>query len=113
MADAFTLYTYANHLLIDTQDDGLGMLRWPYLVFNSLEALVWFACAVYVIVRWRRHGRGPSELYYALAYAAFGLSDVIETYGTTPLLLLFKGACILALIGFRGPIRQRYGSRWV
>lgn len=43
----------------------------------------------------------------------FGLSDLVETSGTTPLLLLWKGACILAIIGYRGRVRGHYGNRYL
>ncbi len=109
----FDLYGFLNVLLINTGDDSLGWLKVPYLAFNSIEALCWCWCAGFVAVRYRRQRKTRLELPYALAFFAFGLSDLIETCGTTPLLLLFKGACLLAIIGFRNPIRAMYGNRYL
>ena len=102
---------FANQLLIDPRDEGLGAFRTPYLVFNSLEALCWLACALAVWIRYARLRRCRTELAYGLSFFAFALSDVLETSGTSLLLLAFKGACLLAITGHRGRIRPLHGSR--
>lgn len=104
-------YTVANQLLIDPRDESLGAFRTPYLVFNTLEALCWLACALAVWVRYARHRKDRAELPYGLSFLAFALSDVLETSGTSLLLLAFKGACLLAILGYRGRIRPLHGSR--
>jgi hypothetical protein len=53
----FDLYPYLNYPLIVTQDDSLGLIRIPYLVFNSLECAVWLGCAGYLAARTWRHRR--------------------------------------------------------
>ncbi|MES2705042.1 MAG: hypothetical protein V4726_00420 [Verrucomicrobiota bacterium] len=107
----FDAYGALNFRIIDTRDGSPGGFRIPYLIFNSVEAVCWFA--VFLLILWRfpakRKSRG--ELYYALSFLAFALSDVIETSGTTPLLLFFKGACLLAIAGFRPQIMALHGSR--
>jgi len=60
-----------------------------------------------------KNGGGRYELYYSLSYIAFGLGEVWETSGLTPLLLLFKGAALLAIIGFRQSVRIKYGNGYL
>ncbi|RYD31348.1 MAG: hypothetical protein EOP86_18090 [Verrucomicrobiaceae bacterium] len=104
-------YGFLNLRLIDTRGDSLGFLRLPYLIFNAVEAVCWLAVSLVILWRFLRHRKSRREIYYALAFLAFGLSDVIETSGTTALLLLFKGACLLAIAGFRPGIMALHGSR--
>jgi len=66
-----------------------------YIPFNLAEALAWFAVACVVAIRFRMTFLGTLQV---VAFMAFGASDIIECYGTTPLLLLFKGALIVALL---------------
>ena len=92
------LYAFMDWKLIDTASPWIADYNWLYLPFNALEALAWLVCAV---VTWRRHRhRRPARVvwFQVLAFALFGLSDVIELSGTTPLLLLFKLALIIALV---------------
>ena len=97
--------------LIDPQGDALGAYRSPYLVFNGVEAAIWLGCGIFVAVRAVRAGITGRELAYAGSFALFALSDAIEMQGTTPLLLLFKLACLLAIVGFRREALARHGGR--
>ena len=106
------LYDIVNYTVIDTQNGSLGLYQIPYVVFNTTEALIWLYVAVAILVRYLRHGKDKIEILYFLSFLAFALSDVIETSGTTLLLLLFKGACILAIIGYRRKILMQYGSKY-
>jgi len=107
------MYEFLNYHIIDTSDDSLAAFKQPYIVFNTLEALVWFGCSVWVLVRYRKNAGSGLEVLYFLAFLAFGLTDVIETFGTTVLLLLTKGCCLLALIPLRQFSLVRYpGSRF-
>ena len=109
----FDFYSWLNFLIINTRDDSLGVLRTPYLVFNTFESFAWFYCAGFVFIRAVRHGTPRGELSYSAAFLFFGISDAIETGGTTGLLLLFKLASLLAICGYRGPVRAKYGSRYL
>lgn len=103
-------YDVMNYPLINTEDGSLGSYQLPYIVFNYLEALCWFGCSMRVLGRYLRHRRTPFEIGYFCSFLMFSISDIIETSGTTPLLLLFKGACILTIIGFRKLILPLYPS---
>lgn len=107
----FDCYQFLNFPLINTRDGSLGGFLAPYLIFNSLEAVCWLLVAAVIQARFLKKRRSRAECYYALSFFAFGLSDVIETSGTTPLLLLFKGACLLAIAGFRPGVMALHGSR--
>ncbi len=85
-------YEILNYMVINTMDDSLGAFRNPYIVFNALEALCWFYCSFAVLVRYLRQGKDRAEISYVLSFMAFAISDVIETTGTSILLLLFKGS---------------------
>ena len=95
------VYEIFNALLINTNDDSLGLYRLPYIVFNYAEAACWFICAGMVIVRYVKLKKSKMEILYGLSFFAFSLTDVMETCGTTLLLLMLKGVCILALLAFR------------
>ena len=104
-------YELCNHLLINTKNGSLGSFGMPYMVFNCIEALCWFYISISIIFRYLRHKKTKMEILYAISFFAFALSDVIETSGITLLLLLFKGVCILAIVGFRNNIRLMYNSK--
>jgi hypothetical protein len=70
-------------------------------LFNGCEAALWFAVAV-IFLRVRINGLTPHLLaWLVLSYALFGISDLIEmrtgAWWRPPALLVFKGACLLAL----------------
>lgn len=108
----FDAYTLLNRLLIDPRDESLEVFRWPYLVFNAVEALCWLGIAMAIFFRFLKYRKTNAELAYALSFLAFGLDEVIETSGTSLLLRLFKGACLMAILGFRQFIRPLYAARW-
>lgn len=113
MFDIYQIADQLNQLLINPRDDSLGRIRIPYLIFNSVEALCWLVVAVAIFWRYWKHRKSSSEIGYSMAFLAFALSDMIETSGTTLMLLLFKGACLLAIHGYRSWIRPLYGSRLI
>lgn len=78
-------------------------------VFNLVEALSWFTFAVLVLVRWWRNRRSGSELWYALAFVVFGISDGIEAWILTSWLLWWKAINLLCLFLLRRHVmRQHY-----
>ena len=109
----FNLYIYFNYFIIETSYDNLGSFLIPYIVFNIIESLIWIWCSIYVALRYFKSGNNSNELYYSISYFAFGLSDIIETSGTTALLLLFKGACILAIIEYRKQAKMKYLTKLI
>jgi hypothetical protein len=76
--------------------------------WDAVAAVCWLGVAVAILRRHLKFRKSKSEVGYMLAFMAFGLSDFIETSGTTLLLLLFKGACLLAILACRKSIRPLY-----
>ena len=76
--------------------------------FNFVEATAWFLFAALVLYRWWRHRRSSLELWYALAFVLFGLSDLIEARWLTSWLLWWKGANLVALFRLRRTVLRRY-----
>lgn len=76
--------------------------------FNVVEAAAWFIFAVLVLIRWQRHRNSNLELWYALAFVLFGVSDVVEAFFLTSWLLWWKGVNLVALFLLRGRIMRRF-----
>ena len=73
-----------------------------------MEATAWFLFAALVLYRWWRHRRSSLELWYALAFVLFGLSDLIEARWLTSWLLWWKGVNLVALFWLRRTVLRRY-----
>lgn len=76
--------------------------------FNLVEAVAWFVFAAMVLRRWRLHRRSSVELWYALAFAIFGLTDLIEAWRLTSWLLWWKGMNLIVLFWLRRIVLRRY-----
>ena len=77
-------------------------------IFNRAEAVLWFAVAIAMAVCafWQPVAQRKTMWFLATAFAAFGVSDVIESqtgaWWEPWWLLVLKAACVLAFIfGFR------------
>lgn len=92
------LYAILDYRLIDTASPVMADYNWVYLPFNAVEALIWFGCAGRVAWHHRQTAPRGAVAAQAAAFVLFGLSDVMELWATTPLLLLFKLAVLLALV---------------
>lgn len=76
--------------------------------FNFVEAVAWITFAALVLIRWRRHRRSNLELWYALAFVLFGISDVIEAWSLTSWLLWWKGANLVTLFQLRRHVMRQF-----
>ena len=75
---------------------------------NLLEAALWFAMALVLVLKRRRAKEELRAVFRFLAWAflVFGITDLVESrtgvWWSPPWLLVLKGACVVALvIGFR------------
>ena len=86
----------------------------PYHAFNLFEGAAWVVFAGLVGRRYLRHRRSPLEVAYALAFAAFGLTDFIEAYALSSWLVWIKLANLVALAQLRSVVVRRCypASRW-
>ncbi len=76
--------------------------------FNFLEAASWFVFAILVLLRWRRNRSSSLELWYALAFLLFGVSDLIEAWVLTSWLLWWKGVNLVALYLLRRSVMRKF-----
>jgi len=76
--------------------------------FNFVEATAWFVFSLLVVSRWRRSRCSHLELWYALAFVLFGISDVIEAWVLKSWLLWWKAINLLALFLLRRVVMRRF-----
>ena len=86
----------------------LSVYNEPYHWFNLAEAGAWFVFAALVARRHLIHRNGSIEWWYALAFVAFGFTDVIESQALTSWLIWIKLANLIALIWLRAVVMRRY-----
>lgn len=97
-----------NYAIVDTHSPWLTSYRHLYIPFNLIEALIWFALGIFVLVRYARHRKTWYELQYSLSFTLFGLTDLLETHATPIWLLAFKAACLLAILQGRKLVTAHY-----
>ena len=104
-------YRLYNLMLIETDFPNVQGGMWVYVAFNFVEALAWHAFAIFVLYRFLRRRKTRVELLYAFSFLLFGLSDLIEMGGLSVGLLLFKGACIAAILAARQHVLHFYPGK--
>lgn len=87
-----------------TAGPGDILCRW----FNLAEAGAWLVFAAIVLVRWSRNRRSGLEVAYALAFVAFGLTDVREAWEQSAPLFAIKGVMLAILLALRGLLHRRH-----
>lgn len=90
----------------DQRDGSFFSIVYP--AFNLVEGIAWLAMAGLVFARYRRHRHSRLEIWYALAFVAFGLSDFREAWAQQSWLLWFKLANLIGLLWLRAVVRRRY-----
>lgn len=79
-----------------------------YHWFNVFEGLAWFAFAGAVLARYVRCHKSPLELWYALAFVIFGITDLREAWYQQSWLIWFKAVNLAVLIWLRAIVMRRY-----
>jgi hypothetical protein len=79
-------------------------LSQAYHYFNLVEGAAWMAFAGLVLGRFAQHRKSSFELFYAVAFLSFGLTDFFEAYRLTSGLLLLKGANLAVLLWLRAQV---------
>lgn len=64
--------------------------------------------AILVLLRWRKNRRSSLELWYALAFLLFGVSDLIEAWVLTSWLLWWKVINLVAVYLLRRSVMRRF-----
>ena len=93
-----------------------GSNDWPsiaYHAFNLLEGLAWLVFCGLVLRRRHRQSRTSLELWYAVAFLTFGLSDFREADYQQSWLIWLKAINLVALFWLRHRVITRLypGSR--
>jgi len=78
-----------------------------YRVFNLLEGIFWLVCCGLVLVRRSCRQKTRVELWYALAFFAFGCSDFRESYYQQSWLIWFKLVNLIVLLWLRRIVMTR------
>ncbi len=84
-------------------DDWLAV---GYSALNVAEAIAWFVIAAWVARRAWRDPKTPWEWAYALAFVAFGVSDVWESYRVPIWLIAAKGVILAAILLLRLRVKR-------
>ncbi len=88
-----------------------GEITWiyaPYHVFNLFEGCAWFVFGALVLNRYWKHHHSSLELWYALAFFTFGLTDFREAYVLNSWLIWLKLANLVFLFRLRSLVIKRY-----
>jgi hypothetical protein len=88
----------------ESADPGDYVYRW----FNLLEAGAWFVFAGLVARRWIERRQSMLEPLYAIAFVAFGLTDVAEAWQQSLPLLALKGVVLAVLLFLRHRVRRQW-----
>jgi len=80
----------------------------PYHVFNLFEGTAWVVFAALVLVRCRRKERSALEVWYAVAFFTFGLTDFREAYALSSWLVWVKLVNLILLARLRAIVIRRY-----
>lgn len=80
----------------------------PYHLFNLGEGTVWLVFAGLVLRRHVREPRSRLEVWYALAFLTFGLTDLRESYALDSWLIWAKLVTLIVLLRLRSIVIARY-----
>jgi hypothetical protein len=81
---------------------------WPYHYFNLFEGLCWFVFAGLVGYRYFSNRQSVLEIWYAIAFVTFGLTDFREAFVLESWLIWIKLANLFVLIALRSIVMRRY-----
>lgn len=90
------------------EPDTAPLLSHAYHFFNLFEGSVWVVFCGLVFLRRHRGQRSRLELFYALAFFTFGLTDFREAYYQQSWLIWIKGLNLALLFYFRYLVIQRF-----
>jgi hypothetical protein len=79
----------------------------PYHAFNLFEAAVWFLFAGLVFRRYLSTRASTLEVWYALAFATFGLTYIREAYALDSWLIWLKLVNLVVLLRLRAQVIAR------
>ncbi len=99
-----------SYKLLETDFDNFAGFSYVYVPFNLVEALLWLACAAYVLLRALRRNNRAIEFVYSSAFVVFALTDLMEVFYLPVWLLLLKGLVLLSLLILRKNVIRLYAG---
>ena len=104
--------TFLSYKLLQTDFNNFTGYSYVYVAFNVVEALLWLACALYVLRRALRGSSRAIEFMYASSFVLFAATDLAEVVCLPVWLLLLKGFILLLLLILRKNVIRLYrGAR--
>lgn len=88
--------------------DATSWLDELYHWFNMFEGTAWLVFFALVLRRFANHRQSPMELYYALAFLTFALTDFREAWLQQSWLLWIKLLNLIALFLLRRHVMRRF-----
>jgi len=79
-----------------------------YHWFNLAEGCIWLVFAGLVLIRYFKHRKSCIELWYALAFATFAVSDFREAWQQSSWLIWLKLFNLMALARLRRRVMSVY-----
>lgn len=79
-----------------------------YHWFNLAESAAWCIFGGLVVRRWSTWRRSSLELFYAAAFVVFGITDAIEAWQQSTVLILFKLINLIVLFLLRRRVMCSY-----
>jgi hypothetical protein len=79
-----------------------------YHWFNIAECCAWVVCSGLVLRRFLCHRKSPSEIYYAIAFLTFAVTDFAEAWSQSSWLIWLKLLNLIVLFQLRRKIMSRY-----
>jgi hypothetical protein len=79
-----------------------------YHWFNIAEGCVWILCAGLVLRRFLIHRKSAAEIYYAIAFLTFAITDFAEAWEQSSWLIWLKLLNLIVLFQLRRTIMSWY-----
>jgi hypothetical protein len=80
----------------------------PYHWFNLFEGTAWIVFAFFVLRRYVKHRNSSVEVWYAIAFVLFGLTDLREAWILQSWLIWLKLVILAILLRLRWIVIHRY-----
>jgi hypothetical protein len=94
-----------------TDWSALSAIDWCLIAFNSVEAIFWFGCSVYVFRRNAVAHRSRPEYLYATLFLLFGFTDVAEIAQVSSPLIWLKLLILIPLFLLRQRVMAAYSPK--
>ncbi len=92
------IYQYLDYKILDTTADYMQSYNWIYQPFNIIEGLIWILYIPKTIKKYWNQSDRSIVMLQCVSFLLFAMSDFIEFYSTSVLLILLKLSILNALI---------------